>query len=81
MSQSIHGHQVMQLMLEKGGSFSSASLEELMKQTFGEQSEYHTCSKKGMNAQELIVFLAERGKFVEANQGFNTCESKICSHK
>ncbi|MPW29967.1 DUF2492 family protein [Agarivorans sp. B2Z047] len=81
MSQSIHGHQVMQLMLEQGGSFTSASLEALMKETFGEDSEYHTCRQKGMNAQQLIVFLADRGKFIEAKQGFTTAESKICSHK
>ncbi|MDO6688004.1 MULTISPECIES: YecH family metal-binding protein [unclassified Agarivorans] len=81
MSESIHGHQVMQLMLEQGGSFTSASLEELMKTTFGADSKYHTCRQKEMNAQELIVFLAERGKFVEAKQGFTACESKICSHK
>ncbi|WP_432454807.1 MULTISPECIES: YecH family metal-binding protein [unclassified Agarivorans] len=80
MSQSIHGHQVMQLMLETGGSFSSESLEVLLHQTFGENSVYHTCSKQGMNAQQLIVLLAERGKFVESKQGFTTSQSKICSH-
>lgn len=80
MSQSIHGHKVMELMLAQGGSYTAESLEQLMNATFGEASRYHTCSHKDMNAKQLIALLAERGKFVEAEQGFTTSESKICSH-
>ena len=35
MSNSIHGHEVMQMMLELGGSFTSESLKQAIEASFG----------------------------------------------
>ncbi len=80
MSQSVHGHEVMHLMLELGGEFSRASLKQAIAARFGEQCRFHTCSAEDMDAEQLIDFLQAKGKFVEGEQGFNTREEHICQH-
>lgn len=80
MSQSIHGHEVMHMMLELGGDFSAESLKAAMHQRFGESARYHTCSAEDLDADALIVFLREKGKFVDSEAGFNTREEHICNH-
>jgi len=47
---------------------------------FGPEEEFHTCSREGMNATELVDFLTERGKFMPATEGFTVDTTKICNH-
>lgn len=80
MSESIHGHQVMQMMLESEQGFTRDTLKAAMAARFGEGARFHTCSAQDMDADALIDFLAARGKFVESEGGFNTAKEKICNH-
>ncbi len=80
MSNSIHGHDVMHMMLELGGTFTRESLKLAIDERFGEQARFHTCSAQDMDAAALIEFLRQRGKFVEAADGFNTEAERICNH-
>ena len=50
---SIHGHEVLQMMISSGESYTVA---------------------------KLVAFLQKKGKFIAADEGFNTHESKICRH-
>ena len=77
---SIHGHDVLNMMIESGEQYSNASLEAAITARFGEQARFHTCSAADMTAAELVAFLAARGKFILAADGFSTHESKICRH-
>ena len=80
MSESIHGHEVMDFMLEHGGSFTKQSLREAIVARFGAQARFHTCSAEGMDAAQLIDFLEARGKFVATDGGFNTHSDRLCQH-
>ncbi|MGY3941883.1 YecH family metal-binding protein [Aeromonas tecta] len=80
MSQSIHGHEVMEMMLAQGGQFSRASLKQAIDTQFGADARFHTCSASEMDAEALIELLAKRGKFIETEQGFQTRADKICQH-
>lgn len=77
---SIHGHEVLNMMLDSDTGYSEKSLEQAIISKFGEQARFHTCSAQGMTAGELVLFLAERGKFIPQQDGFTTHESKICHH-
>ena len=58
-----HGHDVLHMM--EGNSYETK--EDLVKAIidhFGEEERFHTCSVDGMNAEELVDFLTERGKFM-----------------
>lgn len=78
--ESIHGHEVLNMMIESGEQYSTESLVATIKGRFGEQARFHTCSASDMTAAELVAFLAAKGKFIAQDDGFSTHESKICRH-
>ena len=77
---SIHGHEVLNMMLASGERYSIESLEAAIHARFGEQARFHTCSAENMSAAELVAFLQKKGKFIAQESGFNTAENKICRH-
>lgn len=76
----IHGHEVMQMMLETGEAYDRDSLEAAIHERFGPTARFCTCSAAGMTASQLIDFLAQKGKFVPTGEGFSTDAGKICNH-
>lgn len=80
MTNKVHGHEVMQMMLESDTAYTRKTLQEAMLKRFGEDARFHTCSAEGMTADELIIFLEQRGKFVDSGEGFTTDPDRICNH-
>ncbi|PKG59267.1 YecH family metal-binding protein [Shewanella sp. GutDb-MelDb] len=80
MSDSIHGHKVMELMLEHEEPLSREALKALMQGTFGAGARYHTCSAEEMDAEALIDFLEKKGKFIHSETGIATAADRICNH-
>lgn len=76
----IHAHEVMRLMLELDTGFSRESLGQAIKERFGADAKFHSCSQDGMGVDAVIDFLESRGKFVARGDGFNTAQDKICNH-
>lgn len=79
MPASIHGHEVLQMMLAAGKQYTKASLRADILARFGDEARFHTCSAENLTADELIEFLDGRGKFTGDGAGFNTEPTKICS--
>lgn len=77
---SIHGHQVMQMIIASGKNYTTASLIEDIELQFGKDACFHTCSAEQMDAAALVEFLAKKGKFIQHNEGFSTSAEKICNH-
>jgi probable metal-binding protein len=77
---SIHGHDVLNMMIESGEQYTEQSLVQAIDSRFGNNARFHTCSAENMTAAELVAFLAARGKFIPADEGFSTHVSKICLH-
>ena len=77
---SIHGHEVLQMMISSGESYTVATVEAAIIDRFGKEVRFHTCSSENLSAAELVAFLQKKGKFIAAEEGFNTHESKICRH-
>ena len=77
---SIHGHDVLTMMIDSGEQYTEESLVAAITARFGEVARFHTCSASDMTAAELVAFLAARGKFIPLDAGFSTHESKICRH-
>lgn len=78
--ESIHGHNVLNMMLESGEQYTMESLEAAIQSRFGAQARFHTCSTENMSASELVAFLQQKGKFIPLEAGFKTAASKICRH-
>mgnify|MGYP001377236262 FL=1 len=77
---SIHGHEVLQMMIKSNKCYTKASLISEIEQQFGVDARFHTCSKEAMTAQALVDFRESKGKFVPLSDGFTTEEAKICHH-
>jgi probable metal-binding protein len=68
------------MMLDLDQEFTRDSLRTAIEKRFGHEARFFTCSAENMTADELIDFLAERGKFLGNSQGFTTHEDRICKH-
>jgi len=80
MSPQIHGHEVIEMMIASQQIYSKDSLKAAITGKFGVGARFHTCAAENMNAEELIEFLAQRGKFTESTGGFAINPEKICQH-
>jgi probable metal-binding protein len=78
MSNKIHGHEVMEMMIASGKLYTRDSLRADIIRRFGEATRFYTCSAEGMTADELISFLQARGKFLDEKGGFKTDKEKMC---
>lgn len=77
---SIHGHEVLHMMLNSGESYTTEGLVSAIEARFGADARFHTCSAEGLSAETLVEFLAQKGKFIPQDTGFTTAASKICQH-
>ena len=80
MTNQIHGHDVLEMMMASKQLYSRESLKEANTEKFGAAASFHTCSAKNMDAGELIEFLVQRGKFTSNTSGFTVDPTTICQH-
>ncbi|MFY9329202.1 MAG: YecH family metal-binding protein [Georgfuchsia sp.] len=78
MSEQIHGHEVMHMMMEDGRAYTKATLRSAIVERFGVEARFFTCSAADMTAEELIDFLMSRGKFLAEGDGFRTEAGRMC---
>lgn len=76
----IHGHEVLQMMLQSGKTYTRATLLKAIESTFGPDSRFFTCSVNNLTAEGLIDFLQAKGKFVPSEAGFQTSPHLMCNH-
>ncbi|WP_372882302.1 YecH family metal-binding protein [Psychromonas sp.] len=78
MSESIHGHQVMQMMASSAKTYTKSELQAQIASTFGADARFHTCMDSDMSSTDLIDFLTSKGKFIESAQGISLPQENIC---
>ncbi len=76
----IHGHEVLQMMMASGKTYTKASLAEEILGKFGADARFYTCSAENMTAAQLVEFLDSRGKLVRQGTGFQTSPDLMCKH-
>ena len=80
MSEEIHGHAVMDMMMESSASYTKETLRLAIDARFGPNARFRTCSAEHMTAVELIEFLEARGKFAARTDGFTIERDRMCAH-
>jgi probable metal-binding protein len=78
--ESIHGHDVIDMIQQAGRAYSRAELVTAIAEKFGAGARFHTCSDDGMTADGLIDCLIARGKFFASDSTFAIDPSKVCQH-
>jgi probable metal-binding protein len=76
----IHGHEVLEMMLQSGKAYTRGSLLSDILSRFGADTRFCTCSAENLTAAGLIEFLQAKGKFVPCDEGFQTSSDLMCQH-
>lgn len=78
MSESIHGHKVMEMMATAGKTYTKQALQAEIAAQFGEDARFHTCNDSELTAEALINFLSEKGKLLETEEGVSMPKGNLC---
>ena len=62
--ESIHGHNVLNLVKEHGESLSKEELLMAIGNHFGNTARFHTCSASDLTAEALLEMFLEKGKLI-----------------
>ncbi len=76
----IHGHEVMEMMLASGKTYTRETLIADILSRFGKEARFYTCSAENMTAEQMVEFLDARGKLVRRDGGFQTSKDVMCQH-
>ena len=77
-TENIHGHAVLDLLAET--ALTRVQLDAELTRRYGVDVRFCTCSVQGMTRDELVGFLLQKGKIVEANGLLTTDLSRVCNH-
>jgi probable metal-binding protein len=78
MQESVHGHEVMRMMIEADRAFTRDSLQAEIAERFGKDARFHVCSSQDMRAGQLIEFLETRSKLRPVEGGWRVDQNEIC---
>ncbi|WP_122036750.1 YecH family metal-binding protein [Aliivibrio sp. EL58] len=80
MKKDIHGHTVLNILLDSEKPLSRSQLEEMVESEFGHDVCFHTCSQQGLTLTELLEFLLSKKKVIELEAGLTANPDRICNH-
>lgn len=74
----LHAHEVLNMMGTK--TYTEDRLKKEIVDTFGSDTRFYTCSADNLDAEQLVEFLKQKGKFKPQDEGFAFDETKRCNH-
>lgn len=74
----LHAHEVLNMMGTK--TYTEDRLKKEIVDTFGPDTRFYTCSADNLDAEQLVEFLKQKGKFKPQDEGFAFDETKRCNH-
>ncbi|MFN8627927.1 MAG: YecH family metal-binding protein [Candidatus Binatia bacterium] len=80
MAMAIHGHEVIEMIIQSGKAYTRETLRADILDRFGAETRFYACATENMTADELITFLEDRGKFRDAGAGFTIDQDQVCNH-
>ncbi|AZL85979.1 MULTISPECIES: YecH family metal-binding protein [Aliivibrio] len=80
MKQDIHGHSVLNILLNSEVPLPRAELELMVITEFGSDVCFHTCSQQELTLNELLNFLLSKKKVIETNDGLIADPDRMCNH-
>jgi len=78
--ESIHGHEVMQMIADAHQSFTRSNLITEINRKFGETARFHTCSVENLTATGLVDFLTSKGKLQCDGESMSLDATTTCNH-
>lgn len=78
--ESIHGHDVLDILLSAPTPLRRAELTAEVNRRFGPDARFHTCSASAMTLDHLLMFLLTREKIVERDGRLSVNAANVCQH-
>ncbi|CAH0527359.1 YecH family metal-binding protein [Vibrio hippocampi] len=78
MSTNVHAHKVLNLLKQQ--PMTRESLVAEVKEQFGEEVSFHTCSREGFDLDSLFSFFVQNQKVVEKEGVWHLNLERVCSH-
>ena len=75
-----HGHEVIYLIAQANPPLTRATLPAAIEAKLGPNARFHTCAAEDMNLDQLLTFLADRGKLFENDGQLSTDLKVMCDH-
>jgi probable metal-binding protein len=75
----VHGHEILRLLHDANPPLTRSELAQEVQRRFGANARFCTCSADSMTLDELIAFLAARGKLVEHEGCLIADISQMCA--
>lgn len=79
MSDPIHAHALMQMIMEAAGTLSREELSAVAAERFGSDAVFTNCTGKSYSFEEIVSFLEERGKITCSEIGLQVNSDAVCS--
>jgi probable metal-binding protein len=76
---SVHGHELLHMVMDSQEGHTLDSLKAQITAKFGEDVKFHTCSLAGMPFEHLLYYLMITGKIVEIEGKLRVNPAMICS--
>jgi probable metal-binding protein len=78
--QSIHGHEVIAILIDAEAPMTPADLQAAVTRLFGPAPRFHTCSAYNLTLDGLLALLLNKGKLSYLNGRLHLHREKVCSH-
>ena len=76
----VHGHEVMQMIVNSNQPFTKESLIKTIVNHFGEDTRFFSCSQANMTAEDIVAFFESKGKFTFSEHGLVSNPGSVCNH-
>lgn len=80
MKQDIHGHVVLNILMNSNEPIPRIQLEQLIEEEFGLEVCFHTCSQQELTLAELLDFLLSKKKVLLTEEGLIANPERMCHH-
>ena len=80
MPESVHGRNILKMVLESGKSWPREELLAEIAGNFGAEASFHTCSTDGLKADDIIDMFLRKGKLVDQDGSLTADPARMCSH-
>lgn len=76
----IHGHTVLNMLLDAEAPYSLDSLKQAIFAEYGEDVRFHTCSQQDLTFDALMAFLLDRRKVIKDGDKITANRERMCNH-
>lgn len=76
----IHAHTVLNMLIENGKDIKIENLKDLINKELGHKCFFKTCSKSGLDVDDLLTFFENMGKIKVSNGVISMINGCGCGH-